>query len=188
VIRFLGNAIISWLLLFLHTTNRQLKNWRWEGLGMRLGDPGHPAVWLVHIQTSDHVILHPQHKLTQTLALTLPNYKGLFFVVDSKLQQPYHYFSPPFSHTTHSWTICHLSIQGAISTVFVNFFLGLLPLNSNKKVIEASSARYFWKPIQIRRSTGHCTCIFIVANPVLKPEDYRSPESASSQRNSACAS
>jgi len=36
----------------------------------------------------------------------------------------------------------------------------------------ASSALYFRIPIQTHRSTRHCTCIFMVANPVLKPEAY----------------
>jgi len=47
--------------------------------------------------------------------------------------------------------------------------------------MEASSTLYFWTPIQTHRSTRHCICIFIVANPVLMPEVYRSSESGSAQ-------
>jgi len=44
---------------FFFRVLQAIKNRRCEGLRMRLGDPGHPAVWLVlmslSLQTSDHV-------------------------------------------------------------------------------------------------------------------------------------
>jgi len=63
-----------------------------------------------------------------------------------KFHWPYYYqFSPPLSsHTrTHSHFIIAISKE-ATSTVFCDLFFGLLLLKSYEKVMEASSALYFW--------------------------------------------
>ena len=80
-------------------------------------------------------------------------------------------------HTTHSHFIISASKE-AISTVFANFLISLFLLNSNKKVIEASPALYFWDhhtPIQTVAKPTEELDTALVYFPVLKPGGLQKP-------------
>ena len=84
---------------------------------------------------------------------------SFYTAISSPLPSPYTYDSLPLHiQGGHLHTICQHS----------HFFLRLFLLSSNEKVVEASSALYFWDhhtPIQ--------TVYLSLANPVLKPEVCR---------------
>jgi len=72
---------------------------------------------------------------------------------------------------THSHFIISASKE-AISTVFANFLVSLFLLNSNEKVMEASSALYFGDhqtPIQTVAKPTEELDTALVYFPVLKP-------------------
>jgi len=121
--------------------------------------------------------------------IPLPRLSFLLIWVIEVIQQTGFYTCPypcklHYSHTpstTHSHSITSASKE-AISTAFANFpiwlFFSLFFLNSNEKVVEASSVLYFWEhhtPIQTHRSTGHCTFTFIISKPCAKAWGLQNP-------------
>jgi len=86
--------------------------------------------------------------------------------------------SPP---TYDSLSLHHLQTQGSHFHCTFQLSHSLLLLSSNEKVVEASSALYFWdhhtQPMQPTEALDTALAYLSLANPVLKPVVYSNPGS-----------